>query len=100
MEIGHLLVRSGKTVVDHEMDFFGVPDLLNAHLTEDLDRQGSSAILGHCHVRGQNSDLSSIVDLLASISFDADDFLSESKRIIVQDRLGQSGHEAGQNCRY
>jgi len=38
MEIGHFLVRRRKTMINHQMDFLRVPDLLNAHLTEDLDR--------------------------------------------------------------
>jgi len=38
MEIGNLLVRSRKTMIYHKMDFLWVPDLLNTHLTEDLDR--------------------------------------------------------------
>ena len=83
MEISHLLIRSRKTMVYDEVDFLRVPNLLDTHLTEDLDRQRSSAILGHGHVGRQNSDLSSMVGLPASISFDADDLLSERKRVIV-----------------
>src|SRR5712691_9541703 len=77
------------------MDFLRVPEFLNAHLTKDLDRQGSCAILGHGHIGGKNSNLSRMVYLPASISFDADDPLSEGKRIIVQDRLRQLRQEAG-----
>src|SRR5712692_5455573 len=77
------------------MDFLRVPEFLNAHLTKDLDRQGSCAILGHGHIGGKNSNLSRMVYLPASISFDADDPLSEGKRIIVEDRLRQLGQEAG-----
>jgi hypothetical protein len=95
MEIGDLLVRSGKTVVYDEMDSFRVPDLLDPHLTEDLDRQGSSAILGHRHVGGQNSNLARMMYFLASISLDADDLLRECKRFIVEDVLRQGGREAG-----
>ena len=36
-----------------------------------------------------------MVDFPASLSLDTDDLLSESKRIIVQDRLRQLGQEAG-----
>src|SRR2546425_108032 len=67
MEISDLLVRGWKTVIDHKMDFLWVPDFLNAHFTEDLDCQGSSAILGHGHVSRNNSNLSSMMDLRASI---------------------------------
>src|SRR2546428_10525463 len=50
MEISDLLVRSRKTMIYNKMDPFWVPDLLDAHLTEDLDRQRSCAILCHCQV--------------------------------------------------
>ena len=76
-------------MIDHQMDFFRVPDLLNAHFTENLDRQGSSAVLGHGHVGRQNGDLSSVMDLTATVGLDADDLLSESKRVVVEDCLGQ-----------
>jgi hypothetical protein len=76
------------------MDFLRIPDLLNAHLTKDLDRQGSSTILRHRHIRWHNRDLPRMMDLLASVSLNADEFLSESKRIIIQDRLRQLCHEA------
>jgi hypothetical protein len=95
MEISNLLVRSGKTMVYDKMDFFRVPNLLNAHLTEDLDSQGSSTVLSHGHVSGQNSNLSPMVDFPASVSLEANDFLSERQRIIVEDRLRQGGREAG-----
>jgi hypothetical protein len=36
-----------------------------------------------------------MVDLTTTFSLDTDDFLSEGKRIIVQDRLRQLGQEAG-----
>jgi hypothetical protein len=81
-------------MIDYKMDLFWVPDLLNAHLTKDFDRQGSSAILGHGHVSSNNCNLSSMMDLLASIGLDTDDFLSERKRIIVKDRLRQANREA------
>src|SRR2546422_2912297 len=94
MEISDLLVRGWKTVIDHKMDFLWVPDFLNAHFTEDLDCQGSSAILGHGHVSRNNSNLSSMMDLLASIGLDTDDFLRERKRIVVKDRLRQADRKA------
>src|SRR2546425_6223857 len=94
MEISHFLVRSRKTMIYDKMDLFWVPDLLNPHLTEHFDCQGSGAVLSHGHVSGQNSNLPRLVDLPASVRFDTDDLLSEGKRIIVQDRLRQLGHEA------
>src|SRR5207245_510596 len=94
MEVGNLLVRSRKTMIYDKMDSLRVPDLLNTHLTENLDRQGSSAILSHGHVRRQNSNLAGMVDLPASVSFDANDLLGKSKRVIVEDRLRQVGREA------
>ena len=81
-------------MIDHKMDFLRVPDFLNAHLTEDLDRQGSSAILGHGHVSTNNCNLSDMMNLLASIGLNTDDFLSERQRIIVKDRLRQADREA------
>jgi len=36
-----------------------------------------------------------MVDLPASVSFDANDLLGKSKRVIVEDRLRQVGREAG-----
>jgi hypothetical protein len=36
-----------------------------------------------------------MVDFLGLVGFQADDLLSESKRIIVEDRLRQVGREAG-----
>ena len=95
MEIGHFLVRCRKTMIDHKMDLRRIPDLLNAHFTEDLDRQRSRAILGHCHVGRYNSNLSRMVGFLRPVGFQADDFLSESKRIIVQDCLRQPGSRGG-----
>ena len=38
MEISYLLVGSGKTMINHKMDPLWIPDPLNAHLAEDLDR--------------------------------------------------------------
>ena len=76
-------------MIYHKMDLFWVPDLLNPHLAKDLDRQGSSAVLGHGHVGRQNGDLSSVMDLTATVGLDADDLLSESKRVVVEDCLGQ-----------
>ncbi len=95
MEISHFLVRSRKTVVYHKMDFLWVPDLLNTHLTEDFDRQGSGTILGHGHVCRQNGNLSRMVNFPTSVSLDANDLLRESKRVIVKNRLRQLGREAG-----
>ena len=82
------------------MDFLRVPDLLNAHLAKDFDRQWSSTILGHGHVRRQNSNFTRMVDLLPFVRLEADDLLSERKRIIVQDRLRQLGQGRSQNSRY
>ncbi len=78
-----------------KMDSLRIPDLLNAHLTENLDRQGSRAVLGHGHVHRQNGNLARKVDLPASVSLDANDLLSKCKRIIVENRLGQISREAG-----
>ena len=76
------------------MDSFRVPDLLNTHLTEDLDRQRSRAVLSHGHVSRQNSNLAREVELPASVSFDANDLLSKRKRVIVENRLRQVSREA------
>ena len=100
MEISHLLVRSRKAMIYHKMDLFWVPDLLNPHLAKDLDRQGSSTILGHSHVRGKNSDLAGMMDLLTSISLDTDYLLSKRQGVIVEDRLRQLGQGRNQNSRY
>src|SRR5205807_1369088 len=62
MKISHLLVRSRKTMIYDKMDSLRVPDLLNTHLTEDLDRQGSRAILGHSHIGRQNRDFARMVN--------------------------------------
>src|SRR6266581_4578125 len=78
-----------------QVDSLRVPDLLNPHLTEDLDCQRSSAILGHGHIRRNNGDLSCMVDLPGSVSPDTDDLLSKRKRIIVQDCLSQGRQDAG-----
>src|SRR2546430_13567411 len=53
------LVRSRKTMVYDKMDFLRVPDPLNAHLTEDLDGQGSRTILGHRHIDRKSTRLNS-----------------------------------------
>ena len=100
MEISNLLVRSRETMIDHKMDFLWIPDLLHPHLAEDLDRQGSSAVLCHRHVRRQNSDLARVMDPLASISLDADYLLGKRQRVIVENRLRQLGHGRNQNSRY
>ena len=76
-------------MIYHKVDFFRVPDFLNAHLTEHFDCQGSGAVLGHGHVGRQNGDFSSVMDLTATVGLDADDLLSESKRVVVEDCLGQ-----------
>ena len=81
-------------MVYDQMDSSRVPDLLNAHLTENPDRQGSSAILSHGHVRGQNCNLARKVDLPASVSLDANDLLGKRKRIITKNSLRQAGREA------
>ncbi len=78
-----------------KMDSLRIPDLLNAHLTENLDRQRSGTVLSHGHVHWQNGNLARKVDLPASVSFDANDLLSKRKRIIVENRLGQISREAG-----
>ena len=83
MEISHLLVRSRKTMVYDEMDLFRIPDLLNTHLTENLDRQGSRTVLSHGHVGRNDSNLSRTVDLTATVSLDANDLLRERKRVVV-----------------
>ena len=77
MEVGNLLVGSGITMVYDEMDSLRVPNLLNTHLTEDLDRQGPSTILGHRHIRRQNSDLARMMDLFTSISLNTDYLLGK-----------------------
>jgi hypothetical protein len=56
---------------------------------ENLDRQGSSANLGHGHIRGQESNLSGPMDFLGPIGSNANDFFSESQRIIIENILGQ-----------
>jgi len=94
VEVGNFLVRSGKTMVYDEMNSFRVPDLLDTHLTENLDRQRSSTILRHRHVRRQNCNLARMMDPPASISFDADDLLGKRERVIIQNRLRQAGREA------
>jgi len=76
------------------MDSLRVPDLLNAHLAKDFDRQGSGAIMGHGHVGRQNSYLARMMDLPASVSFDADNLLRKRKQAITKNRLSQAGHEA------
>ncbi len=47
MKISDLLIRSRERMINHQMDFGWVPDLRGAHLDEDLDGQGSSAVLRH-----------------------------------------------------
>jgi hypothetical protein len=96
MEIRNLLVRSRKTMVYNQMDLFRVPDLLNTHLAEDLDRQRAGAILGHSHVGRQNSNLARKADLPASLRFDANDLLGKSKRVIAKNRPRQANREAEQ----
>ena len=83
MEVGNLLVGSGITMVYNEMDSLRVPNLLNTHLTEDLDRQGPSTILSHGHVGRKNGNLSRMVDFTATVSLDANDLLRERKRVVV-----------------
>ena len=95
MEISHFLVRRWKTMVYNQVDSFRVPDLLDAHLTENFDRQRSRTILSHRHIRRQNSNLPRMMDIPSSVSLDTDDLLCEGKRIIVQDSLRQLGQEAG-----
>src|SRR5712664_24716 len=100
MEIGNLLVWSGKAMVYYEMDFFRVPDLLDAHLTENLDRQRPRTVLGHGHVGRQDTNLPRTVDFPNSVRLDTDDLLRERKRIVAEDSLGQLSHEVHENCRY
>ena len=95
VKVGNLLVRSRKTMIYDKMDSLRIPDLLNAHLTENLDRQRSGTVLSHGHVHWQNGNLARKVDLPASVSLDANDLLSKCKRIIVENRLGQISREAG-----
>src|SRR6267378_7706297 len=76
------------------MDSFWVPDFLDAHLAKNLDRQRPGAILSHCHIRGQDSNLARMTDLPASVSLDANDLLSKRKRITVENRLRQISREA------
>ena len=81
-------------MVYDEMDSFRVPDLLDTHLTENLDRQRSSAILSHRHVRRQDSNLTGMMDHSAPISLDANDLLRKREGIIAKNRLRQAGREA------
>ena len=81
-------------MVYDEMDSFRVPDLLDPHLTENLDRQRSSAILSHRHVRRQNSNLTGMMDHSAPISLDAYDLLRKRERVIAENSLRQAGREA------
>src|SRR5207245_9689001 len=83
MEVGNLLVRSRKTMIYDKMDSLRVPDLLNTHLTEDLDRQGSRAILGHSHIGRQNRDFARMVNLLASFGFNAVDLIRLRQRVVI-----------------
>src|SRR2546422_1008570 len=87
MEISNLLVRSGKTMVYDQMDFFRIPDFLNTHLAKDLDSQGSRAVLGHGHVGRQNSNLARMMDLPSSNSFEPDNLLRKRQLVIVENRL-------------
>ena len=80
-------------MIYHEMDPFRVPDLPNAHLAKDFDRQRPGAILSHGHVSGDDSNLTSTMDSLGPGGLDADDLLCESQRIIIEDVLGQSDQE-------
>jgi len=78
VKVGDLLVRSRKTMIYDKMDSLRIPDLLNAHLTENLDRQRSGTVLSHGHIRGQDSNLTGPMDFLGPIGFNANDFFRES----------------------
>jgi len=55
--------------------------------------QGSSAILGHGYIRGQDSNLSGSMGFLGPIGFNANDFFRESQRIIVENFFGEPDFE-------
>ena len=83
-------------MIDREVDSGRVPDFRNAHLAKHFDCKRSSAVLGHCKVSGQHSDVSWAMDLVSILGPDADDLLSEGQRVVVQNVLAQQCSEAGE----
>ena len=83
-------------MIDHEMDFRRVPDFGDAHFCEDLDGEGPGTILSHREVDRQYGDVSWAMDLVRVSGSDADYFLGESQRIVVQDVLTQRRSERGE----
>jgi len=96
MKIGNLLIWCGKRMINHEMDLRLVPHFRDTHLAENLDCEGSRAVLSHRKVDGQYGNVSRAIDLARAISSDADDLLREGQRVIVQDILTQQCSEAGE----
>src|SRR2546426_8384257 len=82
MEVGDLLVRRWICVVDYQMDARRVPQLLDPHLSNDLNRQGTSTILGHSKIDRQNNDVSWMEQVMFAAfgGTDAHDFLRERER--------------------
>src|SRR5437588_8647711 len=87
MKIGDLLVRSGKGMINNQMDFGRVPDPRDPHLAEHFDCKWPSAVLSHSEVNGQYSNVSRPMDLLGTIGSDANDLLCKGKCIIVHNVL-------------
>src|SRR2546425_7082240 len=81
MEVSNLLVRRKIRVIDYEMDPRWIPELLDPHLPDDLDRQGPSTILCHSKVDRQGHDISRMehVMLAAFGGTDAHDLLREGE---------------------
>ena len=89
MEISDLLVSSGKSVIDHEMDPRRVPDLRRTHIAEHLDRERPGTILSHCQVCRKDGDVAGTMDLFGAFRSNANDLLGKGERIIIQYALAQ-----------
>src|SRR2546428_13484509 len=81
VKVGDLLVRRRIGVIDYEMDPRWIPELLDPHLPDDLDRQGPSTILCHSKVDRQDHDISRMehVVFAAFGCADAHDLLREGE---------------------
>src|SRR2546426_8518724 len=57
VKVGDLLVRRRIGVIDYEMDARWVPELLDPHFSNDLNRQWTRTVLRHSKVDRQNHDI-------------------------------------------
>src|SRR2546422_9991282 len=81
VKVSNLLVRRRIRVIDYEMDPRWIPELLDPHLSNDLNRKGTCTVLRHSKINRQNNDVTWMEHVMFAAfgGSDAHDFLREGE---------------------